>query len=75
MRFYASSGVAVTSSFNRPCGGLDTHGIGLRLAGLMTALFIFPASLLGPWAAGSPTASARIAYVAFIVMGIAVRWL
>lgn len=37
---------------------LDNFDVSLQAAALLTALFIFPASLLRPWAARCPTASA-----------------
>jgi NNP family nitrate/nitrite transporter-like MFS transporter len=56
---------------------VDVYGIDLRVAGLLTALFIFPASLLRPLGGYlSDRVGARpVTYTAFIVLCLALSWL
>jgi NNP family nitrate/nitrite transporter-like MFS transporter len=46
---------------------VDVYGLELSSAALLTALFIFPASLLRPWVAGSRTGvgARRVMYATF----------
>jgi len=56
---------------------VDVYGVDLRLAGLLTALFIFPASLLRPLGGylSDRLGPRPVTYTAFIVMCLALTWL
>lgn len=70
-------GAYVALSLWLPKYYVDVYGLDLRVAGLLTALFIFPASLLRPvGGALSDRFGARpVTYTAFIVMCCALVWL
>jgi len=56
---------------------VDVYGVDLRMAGLLTALFIFPASLLRPLGGylSDRIGPRPVTYSAFIIMCIAFVWL
>lgn len=70
-------GAYVALSLWLPKYYVDVYGVDLKVAGLLTALFIFPASLLRPFGGYlSDRIGARpVTYAAFIVMCAAFVWL
>lgn len=70
-------GAYVALSLWLPKYYVDVYGLDLRTAGLLTALFIFPASLLRPlggWLSDR-LGPRPVTYAAFVVMSAALIWL